>query len=1271
MWAQGVHFSSPTGSSTNAGTITSPWSLSYALNGAQGAGKIKAGDTIYLLGGTYKGHYVSHLGFSGAKPIIVKNYKDERASIDGYIADVKDTTALTINGVNTWFIGLEVLSSNPNRIASGSMEGSYPKEISFCDGITVYGKDIKIINCIVHDMTGTGISSWKYSDNNEIYGCFIYNNGSVTLSDSSGANRDRGNGPGFYIQHLDASKPKMLVNNFVFKNFSNGIQAKTVIETPGHALNGIYMDSNTVFNGGALNFPTVSRKYNLYLGSEIQPANPAENIYVRSNVFYRDETDGTGPYLNGGDGQWKPAWYRQSNVSLGAGQADSFVQFRNNHIVGSSYAGLIYVRNSFAQFDFQNNTLYDPIGAGALVGVEYFSLYKPTDSVRLKGTWNNNRYFSKNTAPFWRFRSLQTKDKTLSLQEFRSVMKVDANSIQPNNSMPADTAFVRPNKYEPNTYFVTVLNYSKKNNYVIALANASFKGLYYTITDIQDYYGGQVTSGLYNGTSIELSMGLVSVSAPLGQVPLQPQHTSAALGTFVIRFTTNAPDGLSCNPPTNLEASYTSNSTGIKLTWNAASEGISYVIQKQNGANWDSIASTTSNTYTVNNLQAYGNYSFRVGTKCLANSEVRFSSVVKSPGIYFVADNGTANGTGTVNQPWSLAYVLGGAGGKISAGDSIFLRGGVYKGNFTAVNLTGTETKPIVFRNYKQEAAVIDGFVANNALPALTVAASCNRVYIVGLELKSSSPSRMSAVAGDMYTGSGIHVQGGSVKIINCIIHDMPGDGVTLDRVASETEVYGCLIYNNGVERALASSGNGISVQNMDSELPKNIVNNFVFRNSAQGVFVYGASSASTVSGINIDSTTIFNTGSMLTNTLARKYNLLVGGSSSNFSAKDISITNNVIYRDETDGAGSDKPHNLRYNISFGQGNVTDSSMSFLRNHIVGGGYYGSIYVQSNFLKYNLQQNVFYTPDANNKLVFIKSGLNLSPVWNNNQYFSNNSSAFNGLSFNNWQATYAADANSTYNTGKPSDAFFIRRNKYDPDVFYVTVLNHAKSAVFRLPFVNSALAGRTISVIDVQNYFGQPIATATYNGTYIDIPMSSTIISAPVGTVATQPQHSSSNLGTFIIRLGEIPEHCPGNNTSFTSDISGTSYQWQVNTGSGFTNLANGTYYMGVNTATLQLVNMPYSLNENEYRCVVDSKYSSTFHLKLKASIWTGAVSNAWENPANWACGVVPSGGSEVIIDGGTVVLGSNGICGSISLKNNAHFTVKSGYTLTITELKQ
>jgi hypothetical protein len=64
---------------------------------------------------------------------------------------------------------------------------------------------------------------------------------------------------------------------------------------------------------------------------------------------------------------------------------------------------------------------------------------------------------------------------------------------------------------------------------------------------------------------------------------------------------------------------------------------------------------------------------------------------------------------------------------------------------------------------------------------------------------------------------------------------------------------------------------------------------------------------------------------------------------------------------------------------------------------------------------------------------------------------------------------------------------------------------------------------------------------------------------------------------------------CSGSNTSFTSNGTGTgaTYQWQVNTGSGFTNVSNGGVYGGATTNTLAITGAALSMNGYQYRVVV------------------------------------------------------------------------------------
>ncbi|HRE62575.1 MAG TPA: hypothetical protein PKU77_02230, partial [Ferruginibacter sp.] len=110
---------------------------------------------------------------------------------------------------------------------------------------------------------------------------------------------------------------------------------------------------------------------------------------------------------------------------------------------------------------------------------------------------------------------------------------------------------------------------------------------------------------------------------------------------------------------------------------------------------------------------------------------------------------------------------------------------------------------------------------------------------------------------------------------------------------------------------------------------------------------------------------------------------------------------------------------------------------------------------------------------------------------------------------------------------------------------------------------------------------------------------------------------------------------CNGSTISIPSNVNGSTYQWQVNTGSGFTNITNNAVYSGATTKTLTLTNVPSSYYGYQYRAFVNgNSYSQVYTAKFTAS-WEGTVNNVWENSANWNCGILPDANTDVLINAG------------------------------------
>jgi hypothetical protein len=77
-----------------------------------------------------------------------------------------------------------------------------------------------------------------------------------------------------------------------------------------------------------------------------------------------------------------------------------------------------------------------------------------------------------------------------------------------------------------------------------------------------------------------------------------------------------------------------------------------------------------------------------------------------------------------------------------------------------------------------------------------------------------------------------------------------------------------------------------------------------------------------------------------------------------------------------------------------------------------------------------------------------------------------------------------------------------------------------------------------------------------------------------------------------------------GNNTTFAVvAAAGASYQWQVDTGSGFVNLTNGGVYSNVTLATMNITAAPITMNGYLYRCVVTGTLPCTTVTSNSASL--------------------------------------------------------------------
>jgi hypothetical protein len=453
---QGSNFYvSPNGSAYGTGSISKPWNLATALSHPPA---VKAGDTIWLMDGTYYGIFNSTLTGSQEIHIIVRAMPDERVTING---------SIVVYGQWTTFWGLEIMNSYPDRIISPGEDSGRQT------GFVVVAPHVKLINNIIHD-TKQGIATWSEAYDFEAYGNIIYNNGYQGT--------DRGHGHGIYAQNQTGVK--RIEENITFNNFGGyGIH----IYAESANIKGFELIGNVNFNGDIL----------------VGGATPAERISVTDNYSYA--------------GKMKFYYSNQYNNDLILW--DNYIIRKDGPALEIGY---------WQELSITNNMVYS--GSGDLIRFIYPSSYDPNSY-----NWDINHYFydGDKSRPFYIY-----GEPGLSFQSWKNRTGFDYNSQFEARDPNGNTVIVRPNRYEGNRAHIIIFNWDHAASINVDVEQLSLKpGDHYILRYAQNYYD-EVIADTYNGGSINIPLGGVSIAKPIGlDQPLKPS-TLPEFAVLVIEWGT-------------------------------------------------------------------------------------------------------------------------------------------------------------------------------------------------------------------------------------------------------------------------------------------------------------------------------------------------------------------------------------------------------------------------------------------------------------------------------------------------------------------------------------------------------------------------------------------------------------------------------------------------------------------------------------------------------------------------------------------------------------
>ena len=500
---------------------------------------------------------------------------------------------------------------------------------------------------------------------------------------------------------------------------------------------------------------------------------------------------------------------------------------------------------------------------------------------------------------------------------------------------------------------------------------------------------------------------------------------------------------------------------------------------------------------------------------------------------WHVATTGTAGGDGSQANPWDLQTALNHPA-SIIGGDTIWLHGGTYTGSFRSYLVGWSEESPIKVRQSPGERAILSS-PASEQEPALRISGSYT--WFWGFEVTTAGTDRDSAANGtwppleEMNLGSGIQTgtnigEGLGCKLINLVIHDC-SFGVDAGVSAENLETTGCLVYFNGWQGGTDANGlgnpYGIGISTANDTGTKLFLDNIIFGSFAYGIQAWGGDTTYQ-NNLTFQGNTWFDNGMLTTNPAGHE--TLIGG---NTPITNLVLSGNAIYRRTQTGTG------LRLGDSWNSGTYNDAniqdnyigasswlyywqSLTFRRNTLVAPRQLIDPLCTSHVVEvpaYDWDFNTYYCPETRDEWGTTTS------FW---RYFAdaNGTVLVNSRTYwDGWRSATPYDANSTYTKAYPTTAaVFVRRNAYDTGRASITVFNWPESAAVTADVSTVLSAGQAYQVRDVQNYFGPPIASGTYSGVPISIPMTGTACAQPAGNAPIAWTHTTAQFGAFILISG-------------------------------------------------------------------------------------------------------------------------------------------------------
>lgn len=437
-----------------------------------------------------------------------------------------------------------------------------------------------------------------------------------------------------------------------------------------------------------------------------------------------------------------------------------------------------------------------------------------------------------------------------------------------------------------------------------------------------------------------------------------------------------------------------------------------------------------------------------------------------TPGVragHYVSPSGSSSGDGSVGRPWDLPTALANTAGKVQPGDTVWLRGGTYKGSFRSM-LRGTASKPVVVRQYPGERAIIDA----NGTSVSTWYVGGEYSVFWGFEITNSYPTRV--LSSTERRSNVIANYANHTKYINLVVHD-GGVGFYNESPYYDVEIVGCVMYNEGFQRP--DRGHGHAIYLRSNTGPVTARDNILFNQFGYGVHVFTNPGEGQLNNIRLEGNISFNNGTLSTNSTSS--NILFGG--------DAYSTGGVL----KDNYTYESPSVAAKNVEVGYGATKNGTVQLQDNYFAGGatvlevGYWATLTA------------------TNNRLMGASTVVNVNDP-------AITMSKFTGQ-------TQAALPTAT--------KVVVRKNPYEAGRANIAVYNWGGDGSVAVDLSDILPAGASYEIRNVQDWFGSPVVSGTYSGGSVTLPMRAVSPPVPVGFSSSRAPSTGTQFNAYVVMIRE------------------------------------------------------------------------------------------------------------------------------------------------------